>query len=97
MGTGTLEARLKATISPKISGRVCEILVDQGDRVAAGQLLVRLDQEELVEQVEMAEAGLAAAQAALGGAKRSGPRPRRSWSTPVASMTAFAASRSARP
>lgn len=33
MGTGTLEARVKSTISPKIAGRIHEILVDQGDQV----------------------------------------------------------------
>ena len=31
MGTGTLEARVKATVSPKISGRINRVLVDQGD------------------------------------------------------------------
>jgi HlyD family secretion protein len=66
MGTGTLEARLKATISPKISGRVREVLVDQGESVDAGQLLVRLDREELAEQVEMAQAGLSEVEAAEG-------------------------------
>lgn len=65
MGTGTLEARVKATIGPKISGRVREVLVDQGDRVAAGQPLVRLDDEELQQQVEIAQAGLAASHAAV--------------------------------
>jgi len=30
MGTGTLEARVETTISPKISGRIVEVLVDQG-------------------------------------------------------------------
>ena len=28
MGTGTLEARVKTTISPKISGRIGRVLVD---------------------------------------------------------------------
>ena len=32
MGTGTLEARLTATISPKVTGRLAAVLVDQGDR-----------------------------------------------------------------
>lgn len=40
MGTGTLEARVKATVSPKISGRISRVLVDQGDNVTAGQLLL---------------------------------------------------------
>jgi len=53
MGTGTLEARLETSISPKISGRVVEVLTDQGSRVTAGELLVRLDDAELQQQVEI--------------------------------------------
>jgi HlyD family secretion protein len=47
MGTGTLEARVKTTISPRIQERLAEVLVDQGDAVSAGQLLARLDDGEL--------------------------------------------------
>jgi HlyD family secretion protein len=66
MGTGTLEARVSTTISPKIAGRIGEVLVDQGDKVDQGQLLVRLDDEELQQQVEIASANVEAANAALG-------------------------------
>lgn len=65
MGTGTLEARVSTTISPKIAGRIGEVLVDQGDNVQQGQLLVRLDDEELQQQVEIAGANVEAANAAL--------------------------------
>ena len=65
MGTGTLEARVKATISPKISGLITEVLVDQGDRVKSGQVLVRLDDRDFKHQVEIAEASVAAAEAAI--------------------------------
>lgn len=65
MGTGTLEARVKSTISPKIAGRVHEILVDQGDEVRAGQLLFTLDDSELKQQVEIAQATTALWQASL--------------------------------
>jgi HlyD family secretion protein len=65
MGTGTLEARVKSTISPKISGRIEAVLADQGDEVKAGQPLVRLDEEALKQQVEIAEAGVATARAAI--------------------------------
>jgi HlyD family secretion protein len=61
MGTGTLEARIKTTISPRIQERLAEVLVDQNDFVEAGQLLARLDDGELKRQVEVAEAALAAA------------------------------------
>jgi len=61
MGTGTLEARIKTTISPQIQERLAEVLVDQNDPVKAGQLLARLDDGELKGQVEVAEATVAAA------------------------------------
>ncbi|HQA39076.1 MAG TPA: efflux RND transporter periplasmic adaptor subunit, partial [Kiritimatiellia bacterium] len=37
MGTGTLEARVKTTVSPRIQERLDAVLVDQGDPVHAGQ------------------------------------------------------------
>jgi len=65
MGTGTLEARVSATVSPKISGRIENLLADQGDTVAAGDELVRLDSSELNQQVAIAQANVEAAQAAI--------------------------------
>ena len=63
MGTGTLEARVKTTITPRIQERLAEVAVDQNDVVKAGQLLARLDDGELKEQVEIATAALAASRA----------------------------------
>jgi HlyD family secretion protein len=65
MGTGTLEARVKTTISPRIQERLAEVLVDQNDAVKAGQLLARLDEGELKMQVEVAEAARVAGRATL--------------------------------
>ena len=65
MGTGTLEARVHATISPKISGRIAQVLVDQGDKVIKGQELILLDDEDLQQQVEMAKAELSVAHAGV--------------------------------
>ena len=65
MGTGTLEARVKTTISPRIQERLAEVLVDQNDVVKTGQLLARLDDGELKMQVEVAEATRVAARASL--------------------------------
>lgn len=63
LGTGTLEARVRTTISPRLQERLAEVLVDQGDTVETGQLLARLDDGELRRQVEVAEANLASARA----------------------------------
>jgi RND family efflux transporter MFP subunit len=65
MGTGTLEAHFKSTISPRISGRIREALVDMGDSVTAGELLVRLDDVDMKPQVEIAQASVVVSQAAL--------------------------------
>ncbi|QDT12691.1 efflux RND transporter periplasmic adaptor subunit [Planctomycetes bacterium K23_9] len=65
MGTGTLEARVEATISPKISGRIKRVLSDQGERVSAGDLLVELDDQELQQQVAIAEANADATRAGI--------------------------------
>lgn len=61
MGTGTLEARVKTTVSARIQERLVEVRVDQGDAVKAGQLLAKLDDAEIRQQVAIAEATLAAA------------------------------------
>lgn len=63
MGTGTLEARVNAAISPKISGLLVDVLVDQNDRVTNGQLLARLDDTDFQHQVEVAKADWAVAKA----------------------------------
>jgi len=65
MGTGTLEAHFKSTISPRISGRIQEVFVDMGDSVTAGKLLVRLDDVDMKPQVEIAQASVVVSQAAL--------------------------------
>lgn len=65
MGTGTLEARVKTAVGSKISGRIAHIAVDQGDTVESGKMLVRLADEELTQQVAIAQANQEAAQAAL--------------------------------
>jgi HlyD family secretion protein len=61
MGTGTLEARVRSTVSARIQERLIEVLADQGDTVKAGQLLAKLDDAEVAQQVAIAEASLNAA------------------------------------
>jgi HlyD family secretion protein len=65
MGTGTLDAQVKATISTTIPGRLKVVLVDQGDEVKADQELARLDEHDLSHEVEVEEANVAAKSAAV--------------------------------
>lgn len=58
MGTGTLEAHIEATLSPKIQGLLTQVLVDQNDRVTENQLLAQLDDGEWKQQVAVARAAL---------------------------------------
>jgi len=69
---GRLVALQSGVISARIEGPVLEVMVDVGDYVAAGDVLVRLDTEELAldrelkaAQVEEAKAALAAAQSSV--------------------------------
>jgi len=68
--TGNVVASSQATLVFETSGQVDEILVDEGERVQEGQVLVRLDDTTLQEQVSRAEASLSTAQARLDQAKR---------------------------
>lgn len=56
-GNGRIEAT-EIDIATKIPGRIKEILVDEGDFVAAGQVLARMDTEQLEAQRRQAEAQL---------------------------------------
>ncbi len=60
---GSVVARNQTEIYAEVSGRIVEVLVNDGDRVAAGAPLVRLRATEFEEQLRQAEAGLRVADA----------------------------------
>jgi len=60
--SGTVEA-VEVSIASEVPGRIAEVLVAEGERVMAGQPLIRLDDELLQGQMKQAEAALAAAEA----------------------------------
>ncbi|GAW67512.1 RND transporter [Geoanaerobacter pelophilus] len=64
-GNGTVEAKVVVGISSKITGRIAELYADQGDRVKKGQLLARLENEDLLHQQRQSEAGLKKSAASL--------------------------------
>ncbi len=63
--TGEVQARYRADLSFRVSGRVLERLVDVGAHVNAGDLLARLDPAEQRADFDAATAGVAAAEAQL--------------------------------
>ena len=66
---GTVEAVKQSTVAAQISGRVVEIRFDVGDRVAKGDVIVRIDEREVSDAVAGSRAQLAQAQATLSNAK----------------------------
>lgn len=74
VATGKIEPRAKVEIKSKASGIVKRLLVDYGEWVKEGQVLVELDKEELQARLREAHATLLAAQAAEESAKASHER-----------------------
>ncbi len=71
--SGIVKAKRKSDLSFERSGRVDGIEVEQGDRVKVGQVLARLNTEQLEAQVRKLEADRRAAEALLSELK-AGPR-----------------------
>jgi HlyD family secretion protein len=55
-GNGQVDAKVVVGVSSKITGRIMELHVDQGDVVKKGQLLARLENDDLAQQVQQASA-----------------------------------------
>jgi RND family efflux transporter MFP subunit len=63
--SGYVTARRQATVSSKVTGKVMEVLIEEGMEVARGQILARLDDANVRVSFELAEARLASARSAL--------------------------------
>ena len=63
--SGYVTARRQATVSSKVTGRVMQVLIDEGVHVTAGQVLARLDPTDANAQLQVARTQLAVAQAQL--------------------------------
>jgi RND family efflux transporter MFP subunit len=59
--SGYVTARRQATVSAKITGKVTEVLIEEGMRVQEGAVLARLDDTEAKAQLALARAQLTAA------------------------------------
>ena len=64
-GTGYVTARNKATVSSKVTGKVVEVLIEEGMKVEAGQVLARLDSSNVEKSLHLSEAQAESARKAL--------------------------------
>ncbi len=76
--TGSLTAASQFDVSTRIAGRLEELLADLGDTVERGQVIARLDDEEVQQDLAQARAELAVARANLAEAEASLEAARRS-------------------
>lgn len=61
--SGTLTSVREATLSTRLSGRLLELTVEEGDHVNAGQVVARVDTSDLESRTAQARAGEVVAQA----------------------------------
>jgi RND family efflux transporter MFP subunit len=63
--SGYVVARRQATVSSKITGKVLEVLIEEGQHVAANEILARLDDSNSRARLQQASAQIAQSQANL--------------------------------
>jgi RND family efflux transporter MFP subunit len=63
--SGYVTARRQATVSSKITGKVVEVLIEEGMKVKEGQILAHIDDTNIKASLLLSEAQLKSAQAAL--------------------------------
>jgi RND family efflux transporter MFP subunit len=63
--SGYVTARRQATVSAKVTGKVVEVLIEEGARVEEGAVLARLDDTEAKAQLALSQAQLVAARSPL--------------------------------
>ena len=63
--SGYVTARREATVSSKVTGKVTDILIEEGMKVTNGQVVARLDDTNVKASLDVAQAQLESARAAL--------------------------------
>jgi HlyD family secretion protein len=63
--SGYVTARRQATVSSKVTGKVVEVMVEEGMKVKEGQVLARLDASNISASLHLAEAQLESSRKAL--------------------------------
>lgn len=64
-GSGYVTARREATVSSKVTGKVVDVLVEEGSEVTEGQVLAHIDASNLETSLQLAEAQVESARQGL--------------------------------
>jgi RND family efflux transporter MFP subunit len=98
--SGYVVARRRATVAAKVTGKVVEVMLEEGQRVSAGQVIARLDDSnsraafaEASAQLQQSQASLASAQTAYEDAKPIFERAEKQRAAAVISAQSFDESR----
>jgi RND family efflux transporter MFP subunit len=94
--SGYVVARRRATVSSKVTGKVVQVMLEEGQRVEAGDVIARLDDSnwkaslaQANAQVQQAEANLASAKTAFEDAKPIFERSEKQKAAAVISLQSF--------
>mgnify|MGYP001156527867 FL=1 len=77
--TGYITARRIATVSAKVTGKVREVMIEEGQRVEEGEVLATLDDAEAQAELSLREAQLASARAQLDEIRTNAANARREY------------------
>ncbi|MGH8444623.1 MAG: efflux RND transporter periplasmic adaptor subunit [Solimonas sp.] len=92
--SGYVVARRQATVSAKITGKLQELFIEEGQRVAQGEIMARLDDSNARASLQEAQANVAAAKAAAANIKPIYERNRRQAAEGFISTEALETSKS---
>jgi RND family efflux transporter MFP subunit len=94
--SGYIVARRRATVSAKVTGKVMKVMLEEGQRVEAGQVIALLDESnwkaslaQSMAQLQQAEASVASAQTAFDDAKPIFERSEKQKAAAVISAQSF--------
>jgi len=77
--SGYVAARRQATVSSKITARIVEVLIEEGQQVKQGQVLARLDDANVRRNLELAQAQVSEAQKQADEARARLDQARKEW------------------
>lgn len=77
--TGYVTARRVATVSAKVTGKVAEVLIEEGQQIRAGEVMATLDPTDVERAVALSEAQAAQSQAQLAETRVALANAEREW------------------